>query len=513
MLEEKELYREARGLAVAGALVVALVLAGGGSATLAGEVGAEPRIPEGVERVPHDSTVFRPDPTYEDKPYDVDAQIEIYGGKTEFKPPRPLLELGREIYTAGPFTEAKTYLGDKNPLAPHFYVYGDLQTVVGYADNGAVEVGQLATRLNLDLDLGITPTERIHAFLRPLDRGGKFTRYEFYGDDDDENFEGEFNGNIEALFFEGDVGPITQGITGEYNNIDLPFAVGFMPLLMQNGIWLEDAFIGVAATIPAMNSPALDISNADVTVFAGFDQVDSQAFIDTVGDVANHNVNIYGVTAFIEANQGYWEIGYGYSDGEGANLDDFDYHNLTAAFTRRYGSWLSNSVRGIWNFGQDAPGRQQTADGFILFVENSLITRLPTTLVPYANFWAGFDRPQGLGQQARGLLKNTGINFETDAITQFPKLDDTGRNTYGGALGLEYLFELDQQIVVEVATAQVIEGDNEPGRPALGDQYAIGFRYQLPITKAWIVRADGMYGFREFDDDIRGLRLELRRKF
>ena len=305
MLEEKELYREARGLAVAGALAVALVLAGGGSATLAGEADTEPRIPEGVERVPHDSTVFRPDPTYEDKPYDVDAQIEIYGGKTEFKPPRPLLELGREIYTAGPFTEAKTYLGDKNPLAPHFYVYGDLQTVVGYADNGAVEVGQLATRLNLDLDLGITPTERIHAFLRPLDRGGKFTRYEFYGDDDDENFEGEFNGNIEALFFEGDVGPITQGITGEYNNIDLPFAVGFMPLLMQNGIWLEDAFIGVAATIPAMNSPALDISNADVTVFAGFDQVDSQAFIDTVGDVANHNVNIYGVTAFIEANQGW----------------------------------------------------------------------------------------------------------------------------------------------------------------------------------------------------------------
>ncbi len=70
-----------------------------------------------------------------------------------------------------------------------------------------------------------------------------------------------------------------------------------------------------------------------------------------------------------------------------------------------------------------------------------------------------------------------------------------------------------QQIVVEVATAQVIEGENEPGRPALGDQYALGFRYQLPITKALIVRADGMYGFREFDDDIRGLRLELRRRF
>ena len=110
-------------------------------------------------------------------------------------------------------------------------------------------------------------------------------------------------------------------------------------------------------------------------------------------------------------------------------------------------------------------------------------------------------------------MKNTGINFETDAITQFPKLDDTGRNTYGGALGIEYLFNLDQQIVAEFATVQVIEGDNEPGRPALGDQYAFGVRWQLPITQAWIVRADGMYGIRTFDDDIKGIRVELRRKF
>ena len=133
--------------------------------------------------------------------------------------------------------------------------------------------------------------------------------------------------------------------------------------------------------------------------------------------------------------------------------------------------------------------------------------------MPYLNLWVGIDRPQGLGQQARGLLKNTGINFETDAITQFPKLDDTGRDTFGGALGIEYLFNLDQQIVVEVASVQVIGGPNQAGRPALGDQYGFGVRYQLPITQAWIIRADAMYGIREFDEDIRGFRIEVRRKF
>ena len=498
-------------MALAGVFVFTLGIAPRPAA--AGEAMSEPIIPEGVTRAPYDPDDFRDDPSYEDKPYDPEAQIEIYGGKTRFDPPRPLLELGREIYTAGPFQEPATFLGDKNPLAPHFYVYGDVQNVVAFNDNGNTELGQVAFRANLDFDLGITSTERIHWFIRPLDRGGQFTRYEFAGDDSGEAFEQNFNLNLETLFFEGDLGAIAQGLSGEYNNVDLPVALGFMPLLLQNGIWLEDAFIGAAAALPALNSQMLDISNFDITAFAAFDQVDSKAFIDTEGKIANHNVNIYGLTAFVEAAKGYFEFGYGYSQGEG-NLDQFNYHNLTAAYSRRYEPWISNSIRAIWNTGQNPDGAQaQTADGLLLLMENSLITSLPSTLVPYLNLFVGIDKPQGLGQQARGVLKNTGINFETDAITNFPKLDDTANDTWGGALGVEYLFDLDQQIVVEVASVQVIGGPNAAGRVAPNDQYALGFRYQLPITSAWILRTDGMYGIRDSDRNISGIRLELRRKF
>lgn len=501
--------RHWRGVFAAAVGLGVLLAAQGAGAS---EPDAEPRTSDGVSRAPYDPSVFRPDPTYEDKPYDVEAQIEIYGGKTAIDPPRPPIEFGREIYTAGPFSEPATYLGDKNPLAPHLYVYGDLQTVVGFADNGGTEVAQVATRLNLDIDLGITSTERVHAFFRPLERDGEFTRYEFGGNDGETGFDDALDGNPVALFFEGEAGLMLQGITGSNNSIDLPFTGGLMPLVMQNGIWLEDAITGFAFTFPAMNSPMLDISNMDLTFFAGFDEVDSGAFIDTEGKVANHNVNIYGFAAFIEANEGFWEFGYGYSQGED-ELDIFNYHNLTLAFTRRYGGWLSNSVRGIWNLGQDTKGRQETAAGGIVFIENSLVTSRPTTLVPYLNLWAGFDRPQGLGQQARGLLKNTGINFETDAITQFPKLDDTGQDTYGAALGVEYLFALDQQLVIEAAVLQVIGDTGEAGRAAVDNQYALGLRYQYTFAKAWILRTDVMYGFREFDDDLLGARLELRRKF
>lgn len=462
--------------------------------------------------VTHDSRVFTADPSYEDQPYNVDEQLEIYGGKHSLPVTRPLLEWGRAIYKNGPLQPAGHGWGSKNPTQHQLAVYGDWRTAVAYNDNGGAEIASVATRLNLDIDYRITSTERIHAFLRPLDKGGKFSRCEFAGADDDD-CKWELDGNLDALFFEGDIGAITAGITGQHNKLDLPFAVGLMPLLLQNGVWLEDAFTGVAFTLPALNSPKLNISNADITFFAAFDKVSTAAILDRNGDIADHKVNLYGVTTFIDSMNGYWELGYGYVDGEN-QFDDLSYHNLTAAFTRRYGGWLSNSVRIISNFGQNRSGiAKQTADGFVLLIENSLISSKPSTLVPYLNLFAGFDRPQSLARDAGagGILKNTGINFETDALTGFPKLDDTANNTWGGALGVEYLFNLDQQIVVEIAGLKTRK--SQSSRIAPGDQWGIGVRYQRPLTRAWIFRADGIIANREKADDLGGIRFELRRKF
>ena len=219
------------------------------------------------------------------------------------------------------------------------------------------------------------------------------------------------------------------------------------------------------------------------------------------------------MNAFIEANEGYWELGYGFTDGR-SDLASLDYHNLTAAFTRRYFGRISNSTRVIWNFGQDpAAGLKQNADGVLILIENSYMTALPSTLVPYLNLFAGFDRPQSLARDAGagGVLKNTGLLFETDGLTGFPKLDDTGRNTFGGALGVEYLFNLDQQIVLEAALVK--RRDLNANTIALGDEIGVGARYQLPLNNAWILRADAMYAWRDNDRNLAGVRLELRRKF
>jgi hypothetical protein len=474
----------------------------------------EPEMSEGVRKVPFDRGKFGADPQYEERAYDPAAQFQIYGGKKRIDKVRPLVELFQPLYGEGPLGPSYTFLGEKNPVTPQLYVYGDWRTVGAFNDNGAKEVGQVATRLNLDVDLKITSTERIHALFRPLDRNGKFTRYEFFGNDFDRQNRAnlQFDMNPDTLFFEGDLGPIWSGISGEYVKWDIPITFGLVPLFFQNGIWVDDAFVGGAFTIPALNSPMLDITNMDFTFFGGTEKVSSPALKN--GNVLDDNgAHVYGVTTFIETLSGYFEGGIGRVDDVRAN-SNFSYNSVTGAWTRRYGGWLSNSVRAIHTFGQNPiGGARQTADGTVLLLENSLITHLPSTLVPYFNFFVGFDRPQSLVRDNGGLLKNTGLNFETDAITAFPKLDDNANDTFGGAIGIQYLFSLDQQIVGEVATVQTMGGKNKPGRSAKGDQYAVGFRYQLPLTPAWIFRADGIYGWLDEADDLAGIRVELRRKF
>ncbi len=441
-------------------------------------------------------------------PYNADEQLAIYGGKHMNRTANPPVELGRRLYDRGAYEPRPTWLGAKNPINSHLMAYGDLRVGAAYYDNGAIagkEQSVVAARLNLDMDLALTATERIHAFVRPLDRNGSFTRYQISGGAQDDEFIDEFDFALDTLFFEGDLGAMLQGWTNRNNRLDLPVALGRVPLFTQNGIWLDDAFNGLAVGITAKNSPSLDISNTDLTFFTGFKQVTTAAVPNS-----NDDAKVFGFAGFADARKGYVEYGYGYVD---ADDSDLSYHNVTAAFTKRYQGRLANSVRLIGNFGQSATTK--TADGVLVLVENSLIPRRPlnafpspANFVPYFNFFAGFDTPQPLARAADsgGVLKNTGINFESDGLTAYPTLDASGHESYGGALGVEYLFNLDRQIVIE---GTVVE---RMGDSVLGSQYALGARYQHKISNAWIVRLDAMHGWREGLKNVYGARVEIRRK-
>jgi hypothetical protein len=474
--------------------------------TKAPEMSAEARMLGHIEELeaPADGW-FTPDPVYPEAEYDSAAQLAIYDKKYMNPTARPLIQQGIRLYDRGAYTPRPTYLGRRNPINEHFMAYGDLRIGGAYYDNGIAapdgdtEQSVLAVRLNLDLDLAITATERVHAFVRPFDDNGSFTRYQFSGGENE--FIDEFDFKLETLFFEGDLNAIREGFTGKKTSFDLPIAFGRVPLFTQNGIWLNDAFDGVAVGITARSIPKYDISNTDITFFAGFDKV-------TTAAAPTDDSRVLGVAGFADAFKGYVEYGYGYVDAED---NDRSYHNVTAAFTRRYRPTatigLANSVRLIGNLGQEGPVK--TADGFLVLIENSFFRRDPIFLVPYVNFFAGFDSPQALARAAGtgGVLNNTGINFESDGLTGYPTLDSSASESWGAAIGLEKLWGVTRQVVVEGAVVQRMSDS------PLGDQYALGVRYQQPLNNAWIFRADAMHGWRQGLKDVFGVRVELRRKF
>ena len=479
--------------------------------------GGQQMSPE-AKLAPNDQQAFGSDPHY-GSTYAPDQQIEIYGGKHKVDEQRPIVEIGQPLYVEGPLTPTFNDVGRKNLVQPGFSIFGDWRTAVAYNNNGAnKEVGSIATRLNLEADLQLTATERIHAQFRPFDQNtvnGPITHQDFFGPDQNG---GAFplNATPRTAFFEGDLGNIAAGLTDKYQAFDLPFAVGLVPLIFQNGIWVNSAMWGGAASIIGQNSAMFHISNMEFTFFSGFDDVTTPAVKDANGVLVNHGLSAYGAAGFIEANEGYWETGLGYIQDNRGLPFDASYGDATIAFTRRYGGWLSNSVRGVWAFGQQAQANgQHTADGFILLVENSLISPKELVLVPYANAWVGFGHPQSLMRNgdAGGILNNTGITFETDGLTGFPKLDDSGQDTYGGAVGVEYLFNLDQQIVLEASTVQVRTSNFELGRQAKGSEYGVGGRYQRNLTNSLLFRADVIYAEELNQKNVAGVRAELRQKF
>lgn len=460
------------------------------------------RTTDGFE-VPPTLEDFSSPPTNYDS-FNPTADMQIYQGKQLFGTQRPLLELGRPWYQLGQLDPPQSWLGFHNPVSQQFLVFGDIRTAVAANQLGGDSQSMLAWQSNLFFDYRLTGTERFHFNITPNTQGANSSRYLF----DDDNFISELNADVNFGFFEGDVGAILGGFTNKTLPFDLPIALGVMPLVIQNGVWLDDAFLGAAATIPARNSPLFDISNYDVTFFAGWDKLNSPAFGND-----DNAAKLYGIASWWEALNGYIEADYAFVEDRDS-VRDRSYHNIGWSYTRRFGHLLSNSTRVLVNAGQSTLGGENTADGVLLLSENSLITANPSTILPYFNLFAGFDRPQSVGRAgiAGGVLRNTGILFESDNLTGYPTLDATANQTYGMALGLSMMPQnFSQQLVLEGAMLGVM-GD-ELGRNAEAAQRGVGFRYQLPLNNSIIFRMDGMYGFLAETEDISGLRVELRRKF
>lgn len=439
------------------------------------------------------------------EPFNPVDQALVYDDRYDVPTQRPWLELGIPFYASGIMPRGGTLLGKTNLMHPAVYMYGDYRVGVAAGRNAIGRIDNGAHRLNLDTDIRLTATERFHTFIGPFNRATQFSTARFV--DGRVEFDPNFNLNPVTAFFEGDGGAILGGLRDQPSPFEFPFTVGLVPLLFQNGIWMEDAVAGGAFAIPGRHSAALDWSNYDLTFFAIADQIISPAF---AGDP--NAAQAVGSAIFLEAYNGYIEAGYAYLH------DRYDlgrsYHNMTFSYTRRYLDWLSNSLRVIINAGQELPRDQRTADGGLLLIENSFVSRNPLFVTPYMNFFYGWRRPQSVARAgvSGGILRNVGINFDPDGLNGHPTLDPTANDTFGGTIGIDLLGkDLARQLILEVAYVGVHGSD--VGRLSRDDQIGLAGRYQFPISHATLLRFDAMYGIRRSDVDIYGTRMEFRWKF
>jgi hypothetical protein len=465
-----------------------------------------PRMSPFAKRASYQSESFKSDPVYPERQYSAEKQLEVYGGKREMKTPRPLVESGYPLYKEGPLGSLHTWFGEKNLASPQFLVYGDSRLVLAGNQQGQLSNAALIPQLNLDTDLKLTGTERIHALFRPLQKDGQFTRIELDRDDnqDRNSIDAEFDLAPATFFIEGDIAAIVAGQTNEWQSWDMPFAIGLMPLFIQNGLWFDDTVLGAAVSIAAKNFPEWGVANADFSAYIALDDVNAQ------GISGASKPKLAALAFFGDMWDGYVEADWAYLLDQSGKSADQSYHATALAYSWRQNDFSSNSVRLFNSFGQDSNAAGD-ANGWLVLFESSLITSTPYTVVPYLNLFVGHGTPQAAARKA-GILKNTGLAFEQEELAGSKSLTANGHNSAGGAIGIEFLFNLDQQLIFEAA-AQTVTRNRLNGAAPAGDEYAVAMRWQKPISSRWIVKADAIKGWKKKGDEFASARLELRVKF
>ncbi len=350
-----------------------------------------PSMSQGARVVPYQPWDFTPN-RHEPQPLESHREIETYYGKSLVETQRPWVEWWRPFYTGGMYDPGIEVFSDVNLLTPSFLVYGDYRTGVGMHRVGGQDVQNWAHRLNLDMDLRLTgPSDFtcsqvlwiimvdslawISAMVTSSSRKSLIS-------------------NLTLRFSRG-FGSNYRSMIGDDAPFDLPFTVGLVPLLFQNGIWMEDAIAGVAVALPWRHSRALNWANFDATFFAGFNQVTSPAFQND-----NSAASVFGTAWFVEAYDGYIEMDYAYlNDQDGLGRS---YHNAAVAYTRRYFGRISNTVRLIGNAGNQA--LSPTAQPMVVFSSSKTVLYRPSRAIlsPTGTFLPGMDAPKAsLAQQMR----------------------------------------------------------------------------------------------------------------
>ncbi|HLH76722.1 MAG TPA: hypothetical protein VKV28_07945 [Candidatus Binataceae bacterium] len=291
------------------------------------------------------------------------------------------------------------------------------QTLAYRMDNA--NNGFLVPEVDLDLNLQLTVTQRIHALFRPLERGDlQPTEYEF----------GPRNPGwilrdmaVPAdLYYEGQ--PFNWLNPNDRWPLDFTVSGGRIPLTLQNGIWFDNIFDGFM--ISKNNIQLGNLSNLNLLFFLSVGETQGGL---TEAQFQQIRKKLTGVAGDADWYAYFLEFGFACSyDNASYQGQNFNRCFWAVSSTRTFGSAGGLSLRAMGSTGNSSMG-----SGELVVLETQ--HRLWGTLA-YANFFAA--TPNWLPPSVQGeALSNEGVLFTFDRLAPFPQLDANGADTIGGALG------------------------------------------------------------------------------
>ncbi len=410
-------------------------------------------------------------------------------------PPDPLTIFGDGFWRPGQVSDGR--------FTPNLIMYGDLRTVYAAfqkpdAGNKS-DVKTVQAKLDLQFNLQLTATERVHASFQPLTNNGQNTRTDF-----EPHFDREFEHSLKpvTLFFEGELDSIISDFGGaaQHDSSDLNYAlaVGLFPFELHNGYLMSDVFKGIGVTKNNISVPWA--SNFGVGVV----YADSDVSANTALDVTDNAFKMLTVHSFADLAYVRTEASLSWlgtndeSDVAAGQAQDLLYAGLSF-------SWLRGPVgQGLHLFGQLAG--DDTGDGALVVYESNY--RLTPINVEGGTYLMvdGFYGSQNW-TSISGNLNQVGTTFQSDGITGFPSQNNTGEDSGGGSLAIEYkTLRRRLHFIPEVSYVDDRSGAND-------DTLAMGLRVNYGFGRRSVLRMDLRRFFPDVGEVTNAGRVEYQVKF
>lgn len=264
-----------------------------------------------------------------------DAHYELLRLPSDWQEPRPFTKfadfLGADPVVPGKLRDLGCY-----SLDPRFVAFGSCE-LFGQAFEMADQRNDLiGLNLQLDLDLRLTGTERLHVQFRPL--GERNSGGSFYQFSNPEGYVSNATGEPDRYWFEGELhhflgfeqDPFAQG----YFN----FMVGKFPFILHNSLLINDEIVG--AVVSQNNIQLGSLSNLNIQCFVGANDVDTFPFTET---------RLYGVHGTADFKHDFFEATYAYVDADLGRSTHF----VGLSRTRFYGP-VTIAARGLAKLGDEA---------------------------------------------------------------------------------------------------------------------------------------------------------------